>query len=118
MGRLPAGLTLAKRAETALTPAALELALEGIGVAWIPRALGARELALDALVDLSDRLPWVEIEIMAFRLRRPEPRATIEEAVWERLATIDDLAASSAMAEAKRQEPPDAPDVPADRETR
>jgi DNA-binding transcriptional LysR family regulator len=102
MGRLPAGLALAKRAETALTPAALELALEGIGVAWIPRALGARELAHEALVDLSDRLPWVEIEIMAFRLRRPEPRAAIEEAVWDRLAAIDDLAAASGSTAAGR----------------
>ena len=93
MGRLPPGLTLAKRAETALTPAALQLAVEGIGVAWIPGALAARDLALGELVDLSDRLPPVEIEIMAFRLRRPEPRSAIEEAVWERLAVVDDVAA-------------------------
>ena len=98
MGRLPEGLTLAKRAETALTPAALQLSLEGIGVAWIPRALGARDLAIGTLVELSDRLPSVEIEIVAFRLRRPEPRAPIEEAVWERLAIIDDVAAGSSTA--------------------
>jgi DNA-binding transcriptional LysR family regulator len=95
---------LAKRAETALTPAALQLALEGIGVAWIPRSLGARELALDTLVDLSNRLPSVEIEIMAFRLRRPEPRAAIEEAVWERLAVVNDLTAGSRTAAAKQEE--------------
>lgn len=95
IGLLPSGLTVAKRAETALTPAALQLALEGIGVAWIPSALCARDLALGALVDLSDRLPNVGIEIVAFRLRRPEPRAAIEEAVWERLAIINDIASAS-----------------------
>jgi DNA-binding transcriptional LysR family regulator len=118
MGRLPAGLTLAKRAETALTPAALQLALEGIGVAWIPRSLAARDLALETLIDLSNRLPSVEMEIMAFRLRRPEPRAAIEEAVWEHLAVVNDLAAGSRTAAAKQEEQHDTLGVPASRETR
>jgi LysR family transcriptional regulator, hypochlorite-specific transcription factor HypT len=90
--RLPEGTTLAKRAETALTTAALHLALEGVGVAWVPRTLASRDLARGVLVDLSDRLPSATIEIAAFRLRRPEPRAVIEEEVWRKLAAVDDIA--------------------------
>jgi len=83
--RLPAGITLAKRAETALTPAAINLAVEGIGLAWIPRSLAARELARGALIDLSPKLPSAIVEVAAFRLRRPEPRSAIEDVVWQKL---------------------------------
>lgn len=91
--RLAAGVVFTKRAETALTPAALNLALEGVGVAWIPRSLGYRDLARGTLTDLSNRFPSVAIEIAAFRLRRPDPRSAVEDTVWRSLAAIDDILA-------------------------
>ena len=71
--RLPHGTTLAKRAETALTTAALNRAIEGVGVAWILRSLAFRDVARGTLADLSGRLPSAAIEIAACRLRRSEP---------------------------------------------
>lgn len=93
--RLPAGFALAKRAETALSPAALNLALEGVGLAWIPRSLCSRDLARGALADLSGHFPSVAIEIAAFRLRRSDPRAAIEDTVWQEFAAIGDIVAKA-----------------------
>lgn len=77
---------LHKRAETALTPAALQLALSGIGVAWLPVSLVRDSLVRGALVDLSATLPADELTLAAVRLDGPKTR--VEEEVWEQLSEI------------------------------
>ena len=57
------------KVETALTLAALELAVAGIGVAWVPYSLAQDRLASGRLVDLSDVLPTCELEVIAMRLQ-------------------------------------------------
>ncbi len=67
-------------AETALTLASQELALAGLGVAWLPKSLVSGKVAAERLADLSDILPAQGLEVTAVRLgirRRPA-----EEAVW------------------------------------
>lgn len=68
------------KAETALTLAALELALVGVGVAWVPLSLARQRIAEDRLVDLSATLPACDLEVTAVRLfgaARP-----VAESVW------------------------------------
>ena len=48
--RLPSGMYLHRKAETALTLAAYHYALDGIGVAWLPGSLVEGDLATGALV--------------------------------------------------------------------
>lgn len=65
-GRADLGVPVA---ETALTIAALEMARAGVGVAWVPTALAAQDLAGGRLVDLSARLPSAPLDVCAVRLR-------------------------------------------------
>ncbi|MBO6637838.1 MAG: LysR family transcriptional regulator [Roseitalea sp.] len=71
------------RVETALTPAAMQFALAGIGVAWLPRSLVADELARGTLADLSASLPTLGMDLIAVR-RLDAPSAVIDR-VWERI---------------------------------
>jgi len=75
---------LKKQTETALTLAALQLALASIGVAWIPRSLAESDLALNRLIDMGDVLPQVQLSIVAQRLMGRKTPA--ETAVWRALA--------------------------------
>ncbi len=75
------GVTVA--CETALVPAVLALALEGVGVAWLPRALCAGDLESGRLVDLAGRFGTVPMHIVAARMTTPRSRHA--EAVWGRL---------------------------------
>ncbi|OED45201.1 hypothetical protein AB833_00120 [Chromatiales bacterium (ex Bugula neritina AB1)] len=68
-------------AETGLTTAALQFALSGIGIAWVPRSLAKVALANATLVDLSDVLPALSIDICAMRLQRDTGRVT--GSVWQ-----------------------------------
>lgn len=74
-----------RRAETALTLAALQLALSGVGVAWIPQSLAANEIAGRRLADLSGDLPSSALTVMAVRLSGAKSSA--EEAVWRAAAS-------------------------------
>lgn len=51
------------------------LALDGRGVAWLPRSLIADELAAGRLVAAGDEAWAIEVEIRLFRARSPLPRA-------------------------------------------
>jgi len=73
-----------KKAETALTLAALQLALSGVGIAWIPHSLAESELASGKLLDLSDILPSSALTVVAIRLAGAKSRA--EEKVWRTAA--------------------------------
>lgn len=66
--RLSTEMQVAIKAETALTLAAYEFALSGIGAAWLPHSLVAASLARGALISLDAELPVQPLEIKAFRL--------------------------------------------------
>ncbi len=70
-----------KNIETALSTAALQFALTGVGVAWVPYSLAKIELTDGRLRDLSDRLPAVKLSIMAVRLNGSKSPA--ENRFWE-----------------------------------
>lgn len=79
--RLP--VTASPKVETALTLAALEFAVEGVGVAWVPASLAATRIAEGRLVDLSDSLPFVALEITAVRLAGRS--GAVASALWRHL---------------------------------
>jgi DNA-binding transcriptional LysR family regulator len=54
--------------ETALTPAALQCALAGIGVAWTPATLAQPHVASGALADLSASMPVAEMRLTLTRI--------------------------------------------------
>lgn len=83
LSRLPARRHAVPRVETALTLAALELASQGIGVAWVPASLAGPRLAQGVLVDLSDELPSCELEVTAVRLAGQPP--DMAAAIWAEL---------------------------------
>ncbi|EYD77483.1 transcriptional regulator, LysR family [Rubellimicrobium mesophilum DSM 19309] len=66
--RLEEGPRYVPRVETALTLAALELAIEGIGIAWVPASLARAAVAEGRVADLSDQLPGCELSVTAVRL--------------------------------------------------
>lgn len=61
-------MQIVTRAETALTLAAYEFALGGIGVAWLPRSLVIDALEKGALTSLEADFPVQPLDIKAFRL--------------------------------------------------
>jgi len=77
---LRATLVTRERAETALTLAALELALEGVGVAWIPRSLAASRVKAGDLMELADPFGRVALRLDAVRLAGTPSAA--ERHVW------------------------------------
>ena len=81
--RLPETTVLSLKAETALTLAALEYALSGIGVAWLPRTLVAGHLTAGRLRHL-DGLPEQELSITLTRLAGPQHAH--HDALWRDLA--------------------------------
>ena len=70
-----------RKVETALTLAALELAVNGVGVAWVPESLANNHLSNKLLVDLSDRLPFARLTIVAQRLAASHSAA--ENYLWD-----------------------------------
>lgn len=89
---LPPALTPVRRAETALTLAALQLAIVGVGVAWVPRSLAVRHIQDGTLADLSSCLPASDLNVAALRLLSPSVRTEAEEMVWDSLTRLGDLA--------------------------
>jgi DNA-binding transcriptional LysR family regulator len=74
-------INLRRRAETALTLAALQLALEGVGVGWIPRSLAANELARETLEDLSSTLVSTDLTLTALCIHGRQSSDIAD--VWE-----------------------------------
>ncbi len=68
-------------AETGLTTAALQFALSGIGVAWVPRSLAEGHLADKRLFDLGKSLPTVQLQISAKRLIRET--GIVNDSAWD-----------------------------------
>lgn len=72
--------------ETALVPSALAMAVEGVGIAWLPETLCAPQIAAGALVDLGSRFGDVDMHIVSARLMTPRPQYV--EAVWSALGAF------------------------------
>lgn len=77
---IPANVQLTRVCETALTPALRELAVAGMGMAWLPRILVSREIAEGRLKDLSSTLGDHTMDVVMVRLRTPRPR--VENEIW------------------------------------
>ncbi|MFK7859329.1 MAG: LysR family transcriptional regulator [Granulosicoccus sp.] len=71
-------------AETGLALAALHYALEGIGVAWLPRSIAVRDLEQGRLLDLSNKLPNRELHVKIVRLRKD--MSGLAEQAWNQIA--------------------------------
>lgn len=84
--QLDPGLTVLLQVETALTLAAVELAVEGLGIAWVPASLSRRYVAAGALRNLGDALPGCDLQITAVRLAGASGPA--EGGVWGLLAAL------------------------------
>lgn len=67
--------------ETALTPAVLELALAGMGIAWVPKLMAAPHLEAGSLRDLSEVFGRCYLDAVMLRLRTHRPR--IEDQAWK-----------------------------------
>lgn len=67
--------------ETALTLAARELALSGIGAAWVPQSLVRDDLENGRLVGLPGDFGRCVLTLVAIRLRTP--RSPVEEVAWQ-----------------------------------
>ena len=72
--------------ETALVPAALGLALEGVGVAWLPRTLCAPFIASGQLVELGPGHGIASMQLVAARLTTPQTQHV--QAVWNQLSVF------------------------------
>lgn len=71
--------------ETGLSTAALQLALSGLGIAWVPAALAWPALSRGDLIDLQDRLGGIEMDLVAQRWASTSNPATLD--AWQRLLT-------------------------------
>ena len=81
--QLPKGAAVTTIAETALTLAMVQLALTGIGIAWLPLSLVGAHLAQGNLVRLDDMLPTQALIVRMVRLAAP--RTEQVERVWQHL---------------------------------
>lgn len=73
-------------AEIALTPAALQFALSGVGIAWVPRSLARQNLESGNLADLSDVMPLVDLQISALTLKKDKKQKNknpLTDSVWQ-----------------------------------
>lgn len=87
LSRLRHECQLLPKAETALAIAALEMAMAGFAVAWVPFSLGQRRISDGTLVDLSSRLPGCDLEVTAVRLVDTYDE-TMEHSVWSQVAAL------------------------------
>lgn len=82
--QLPKGTAVNAIAETALTLAMVQLALTGIGFAWLPQSLVGDHLAQGSLVRLDTMLPKQALTVRMVRLAAP--RTEHAEREWQHLA--------------------------------
>ncbi|HEX7750318.1 MAG TPA: LysR family transcriptional regulator [Bordetella sp.] len=78
--KLRTRLFLKERTESALTLAVLQLALAGVGVAWIPQSLAAKEISYGNLTELGHLFGSAKLRIDAVRLSGEKSEA--EQNVW------------------------------------
>lgn len=73
-------------AETALSPAALQLSRAGVGVAWVPSALARADLISGELIDLSEALGSLDMQLIA--LRRKDNADPLYDNIWTNLRSL------------------------------
>ena len=78
------GVRVERVTETALTLAALQLAIAGVGVAWVPQSLARLPIDAGLLSELSEDLPVATMHIFAERLTENRKPAT--RSVWRGIA--------------------------------
>lgn len=83
---LDAGIHHTPNVETALTLAAVEMAVAGVGVAWVPESLAQSRLAAGQLVSLAAELPACDLQIRAMRLQGSSNLAGT--AFWSQLQAL------------------------------
>lgn len=83
--RLPPGATTMPIAETALTLAMMQLALNDIGIAWLPLSLVAKSIGQGDLIRVDDVLPAQNLNIKMVRLRTTQTERS--ELIWRHLST-------------------------------
>ncbi|SHL91206.1 DNA-binding transcriptional regulator, LysR family [Roseovarius litoreus] len=81
--RLPPGTELDRKAETALTLAACQYALDGIGIAWLPLSVVHDPLSQGRLVRLPQDGPDHMLDLRMIRLAEPIRHAALE--CWDAL---------------------------------
>jgi len=72
--------------ETALSPAALELAAASVGVAWVPYALAENKLLDGSIVDLRAEFGSIDLKVVAHRLY--SAGSIITNPTWWRLLAL------------------------------
>ncbi len=81
--QIPRGDFVRRKVETALTLAALQLAVSGVGVAWLPESVALDPIRSGLLCDISDVLPSATLSIAAVRLIGAH--TDIEEFLWQEI---------------------------------
>jgi len=81
--QIPRGEFMLRRVETALTLAALQFAIKGIGVAWVPESLARDAISRGLLCDLRGMLPSATLIIAA--LRRAGAHTSTENLLWDEI---------------------------------
>lgn len=66
--------------ETALVPAVLQLAIAGVGIAWVPRRIASPAISSGALVELGPDFGGLPLKVVIARLRTP--RSRLAENLW------------------------------------
>jgi DNA-binding transcriptional LysR family regulator len=92
--------------ETALVPAVTELAIAGVGVAWLPQSAAARPLAEGKLESVGALFGTHPLDIVAARLRTP--RSQFADFVWGQLQIF--AASSRPKRSALATRPPASPE--------
>jgi len=81
--RIPREEFVRRKVETALTLAALQFALNGVGVAWIPESVAQDAILSGQLSDLSEVLPSAILSVAGIRLVGAHTAA--EELLWQEI---------------------------------
>ncbi len=74
---------IAVAVETALTPAAMQMARAGVGIAWVPGALAQEAIRAGELIALAEELGAVDMQLVAHRWSDGDDARL--DAVWQAL---------------------------------
>ena len=86
MPQIPSGEFVRRKVETALTLAALQFAISGVGVAWVPESIARDAIRAGLLFDLRDVLPHTLLTVAAVRLAGGH--TDIQELLWTEIKAL------------------------------